>query len=447
MKKLFFGFLLFSSVCFCDEAPSYSLHACQAKALERNQLVSIAGLQMNVAREKINEIEGINTPKLSAEGLYTIRDKHPGSIRKAPVQQKPAASPPGLQQKEHRPSTIKTIVGHKKVATSKVSLIVPICDFGYVDRLVGAQKSRVEERESEAKRTEQDLLLAVARSYYTALESKHIELVVLQSIKLLSQQLAVAKDHYAVGLVTKNDVLGVEVQLASRRQELIQVQHTMEQAIAALNRLTELTIKSVAELEDCSSDVVWKENLSSLLCKVNDEHPDLKKIRAEIQAAEYTYGATMAENYPEITGSVGFNTSSDSYLLHRQWLNAGVGIEIPLFDGGIVQSKLLQQKDIQKELDLQYDAAYQDICLQVTNAFLSVDAAYGKIPVAQESIIQAEENLKIDRDLYQEGFLASDDLLNDEERLAEARSNYFQALYNFKRAQNELAYALGEIEL
>ena len=82
----------------------------------------------------------------------------------------------------------------------------------------------------------------------------------------------------------------------------------------------------------------------------------------------------------------------------------------------------------------------------MTEAYLAVDAAYNKIPVAKSSIQHAEENSKIDRDLYQEGLMASSDLLNDEERLAEARSNYFQALYNFKIAKCRLAYAIGDIQ-
>lgn len=455
MNKFFIITIFFTSFCYADDVPhpeeKYSLAVCQAKGLEKSQRLSIAELEVSIAEEKIHEIEGINTFKICAEGMYSIRDKHPGSVRKVPQQKVPKVPPSAVQQKgeqpQKTPSKIKTIVGHKENATSKLSLIVPICDFGYVDRLIAAQRSQAAATESERKRLEQNVLLAVTASYYYALQSTKIEEVVLQSIKLLSQQLSLAQDLYSVGIVTKNDVLGVKVQLAQRKQEYIQARHAIENSLDTLNRLTELNVKKTSELEDCATDVLWAGTLDQFLQKVNDTHPELATIHAHIRAAESAHGAIAAENYPEITGFASFNTNSDSYLLHRQWLHTGVGIQIPIFDGGIVASKLLQNRDRQKELSLQYEGKYQDICLQVKKAFHAVDAAYSKIPVAKESILHAEENVKIDADLYEEGLLASDDLLNDEERLAEARSNYFQALYNFKIAQAELAYAVGEIEI
>jgi outer membrane protein len=444
VKRFFIIFLVFSSMGFCQEK-KFSLTECQAKALEHSQRLSIAELEVGVALEKIHEIEAINWPKLSAEGAYTLRNKPPGSVRKAPAQ--PLGQTPQAQPSKPEKSKIKTIVGDKKTGTGKVSLVVPLFDFGYVDRLVAAQKSNIQATESERDRLEQDVLLAVTTSFYSALQSAKIEKVVLQSIKALSQQKTISQDLYSVGLVTKNDVLGVEVQLAAREQEHIQARHNIENSLANLNRLTELDVKEVFQLEDCPEEVSWGASLEDYLRKINDTHPELKTILAKMQAAESDYGAIAAENYPEITGFFNWNGSSDSYLLHRQHVQTGVGIQIPIFDGGIVHSKLLQKRDRQKELGFQYDAAYEDICLQVKEAYLAVDAAYAAIPVAKSSITHADENLKIDRDLYQEGLIASDDLLNDEQRLAEARSNYFQSLYNFKIAQAELAYAVGEIAI
>jgi hypothetical protein len=39
--------------------------------------------------------------------------------------------------------------------------------------------------------------------------------------------------------------------------------------------------------------------------------------------------------------------------------------------------------------------------------------------------------------------VTSDDVLNDEGRLAQARSNYFQAVYDFYIARSALNYASG----
>lgn len=449
MKKLFWLGLFLASNLMCEE--SYTLLDCERMTLQRSRRLSIAEINILIAKEKINEILAYDTPTITADAVYGLRNKHPGVVRK--VSPMPAGPPPppgtsppqGPQHRDGSPTRIKTITGNKKTTNTKIALNIPIYDFGYTDNLVEAQNSTVEETVCTRDRVEQDLLLAVVVSYYRALENAKIESVVSQSIKLLTQQLATAQDLYSVGSVTKNDVLGVEVQLAERKQELIQVQHNIESALASLYRLTEVKITKAESLQDISHEYTFEQHLESCLAHVKEQHPDLKKIQATIKATEAEYRAIRCENYPDITGFVNFQSSSDSYLMHKNWIHTGIGIQIPIFDGGVVQSKLIQKTDRLKTLELSYESTYKEVCLQVTKAFLKADAAYNKVPVAHSSISYAEENMRIDKDLYEEGLLASDDLLNDETRLAQARSNYYQALYTYQIAKFELEYAMGTI--
>jgi outer membrane protein len=431
---------------FFSPLPAEDLPSCQRSALVNSQELSIAELQTLIAREKIEEIHGINLPKISVDGSYNIRDKHPGVARRNPLYHatptRPDQDPTEIPE---QPRRIKTIAANKDVATSKVSLIVPLYDCGHVNDMMRAQRSNVEATIHQRDRIEQDLLFAVAQSYYKVLEGCKIESVVLQSIKVLTQQLATATDLYSVGFVTKNDVLVVEVQLAQRQQELIQARHNTESALASLSRLVGKTIDHSGQLTDICGDVFWEESLATFLSKAVLEHPELKKIQSKQNAAVSELEAIRTENYPQLTAFVNFHSSSDNYLLHRNWLHTGFGICIPIFDGGIVDSKLAQKKKQMEQLSLTYEGALEDIRLQVQKAYLNVDSAYSKIPVALKSIDLAEENLKIDKDLFEEGLIVSDDLLNDEERLAQARSNYFQSLYSFQIAKCQLDYAAGLI--
>jgi outer membrane protein TolC len=425
----------------------------QQEALVHSEELSIAELETLIATEKIQEIRGINMPKLSVDGSYNIRSNHLGAVRKNPLYKKEMPSIPDLPgmpplpKPPPQPKTIKTIVANKEVTNGKVSLLVPVYDFGYVSNLVKAQSSIVEATVHEKDRVQQDLLFAVAGSFYRALEGAKIETVVLESMKVLKNQLVTAQDLFSVGLVTKNDVLVVEVQLAEREQELIQAQHNIESALSSLTRLTGHPVRFVTELDDIEGGVTWSETLDSITSRADTVHPVLKTILARTTAATFDYEATKAENYPDINAFVNLHSSSDSYLLHKKWIHGGVCIDIPIFDGGIVNSRLAQKRKQLSALDLQYAKAVEDIHLEIQKAYLRVDSAFHQIPVAQKSIQLAEDNLMISRDLFQEGLIMSDDVLNDETRLAQARSNYYQSLYNFYIARSELDYAAGLIAL
>jgi outer membrane protein TolC len=67
--------------------------------------------------------------------------------------------------------------------------------------------------------------------------------------------------------------------------------------------------------------------------------------------------------------------------------------------------------------------------------------------VAKKTIALAEDSLAISQDLFEEGQILSDDVLDNEGRLVQARSNYCQALYEFYMAQSELEYAAGLITM
>ena len=420
---------------FSADSSRLTLKAAQRHALLHSEVFSIAELHTLIATDKIQEIEGINRPKVSADAAYNWRDVRPGVVRKNPLYGKDPDAP--------QPKEIKTIVASKVVRTGKVSLTVPVYDFGYVANLVSAQKSVVEATIHEKDRVRQDLCFGVATQFYRALEGAKISKVVQESISILERQLAAARDLYSAGLVTHNDVLVVEVQLAERQQERLSAQRDVETALATLSRLTGTAVGSVDDLDDVSAAVEWDEQLDAVVAKSDLVHPVLQKIEADKSAAEADLQATHSENFPDINAFFNLNTSSDKYLLHQNWIHSGIGITIPIFDGGIVDARMAQKRKGIIELELRYTKALEDIHLDIQKAFFRVDQAFQQIPLAQQSIALAEENLAIAQDLFTEGLVTSDDVMNDEGRLAQARSNYFQAIYDFYIAQAALDYASG----
>ncbi len=436
---------------WAEEPQKLTLVEAQQAAIAHSERMSIAELQTLIAAEKIREIRGINYPKISADGSYSIRNNHLGSERKNPAYTKHPATAPALPwlppppPPPPQPKYLTTVVANKRVAQGKLSLTVPLYDFGYVFNLVGAQTAVVEELGYEKEGIRQELLNAVAVDMYRALEGAKLVSVILESIRVLEAQRDTSRDLYGVGLVTHNDVLVVEVQLAERQQELIQARHAIESALRSLSRLTGKEIASVEQIEDIQDVVSWGESVEEIIGQADREHPVLKKISASMTAAVRDYEATQVENYPDINAFVNLHTSSDSYVLHKNWVHGGVSIAIPIFDGGIVNSKLAQKRKHLSSLDLRYREAVEDIHVGIQKAFLQVDSAFCRIPVAQKSIALAEENLTISRDLFEEGLVTSDDVLNDESRLAQARSNYYQSLYDFYIAKSTLDYVAGRI--
>jgi len=431
---------------FSEEAlqpQKLSLVECQQICLKNSEALSIKELLTRIEEEKIQQIKGINRSKVSFDADYGKRNNHLGSVFPNPMND--SADEGENCRHTKMPDKIKNIAGRKEILNSTTSLIIPIYDSGYVSNSVISQEYLVDSFRYSRDRLEQRLLNEVAQSYYLLLEARKLEGVILQSLETLRQELETTSDLFSIGYVTENDVLVIEVQLSEREQELIQARNNMEIAYASLNRLMGQSLEHLFDIQDVSENVEWDERYTAFEERADSEHPNLKKITAEKESNLFDYQAIRAENQPKINGIVSYNTSSNVSLLHKRWIYGGIGIHIPIFDGGIVDSKLKQKNEEIASLALSYTSTKEDIHLAIKRAFLRTRAAWSRIPVSKKSIRSAEENLRMTSEQYQEGLVSSDDFLNNEERLAQARSNYYRSLYQFHMAKTELEFAAGII--
>lgn len=432
-------FLLFSIYLHAAETPSLmTLGECQARALQTSEALSIAEIETLIAKEKIREIQGIDNPKLSVESKVTKRNNHSG-------RQSLKNPHPDKESNIHNPSH-KQIWDRKTENNSRISLIVPIYDSGLVSNKKASQEYAVEASVQDRARVEQTLLQEVAQSYFTILESQKIEQVVQQSLTTLEKEHKTSEDLLSVGLITKHDLLVMDVQIAQRQEELIQAQNNIETAKASLNRLMCRELQTALNIQDVSEETLWDENYFLLTHKADLCHPELKRIEAKKEALPYDYKAIRAERLPQVKAFFDYNNSSNCYLLHQNWVTGSIGIQIPILDGGIVESKLRQKEQEMSEATLRLKQAKEDIHLDIKKSYLKLGSTFHKIPVALKAIRESEENLRMSQDLYQEGLLSSDDLMNDEQRLTQAKARYYQALYQWYMAKSSLQYAAGIIK-
>ncbi len=275
--------------------------------------------------------------------------------------------------------------------------------------------------ELDARRVQQNLELAVRDAYFRLLEAKKIATVVDDSIAVIDLQLVVARDFFSQQLVSKSDVLSVEVQLAERQQERILATNNVELARIALNRVLGLDIDQRTEVEDVLATATWRGALRDVLRLAIERRPDLEAARQRIGIAQAQWRATRSEFFPVIFAFGSFNYTTDEFQLNDDWLSGGAAIRAPIFDGGVTYTRLKQRRrEIDEAIDLR-DERIDDVLLDVRQAFVEQRAASERIPVAQKAIELGDENLRIVRDQYGQGLLSSVDVLIEEDRLSRAR--------------------------
>ena len=122
---------------------------------------------------------------------------------------------------------------------------------------------------------------------------------------------------------------------------------------------------------------------------------------------------------------------------------AGVNLSWDIFDGGITSSQIKEADASLASTEESAAVAREDIQLAVQAAFLDLRAAEKNISTTAIAIEHAQEDYKIAQVRYAAGVDTNLAVMDAEEKLTEARTNYYYALYNYNNAKAELDYAMG----
>lgn len=391
----------------------FSLEECQTLALENSEKKTLADLRALIAYDRIDEAKSLGRLQLNAHADYMTA------------------------------GDAKQVRHNKRNAHAKVAAVLPLFDFGLTLESIRSQKKLHESTLSQIDQIEQDILYAVHEAYFDLLLSQKLEWIMQDSIRSLKQHLHVTQDFLTQGLLHRNEVLVVEVQLAEFEQQALEAHFRTELAQARLNRLMGLNMDSPTEIEDILPVIKPEACLNDLIETAKLNHPELIALNAQIEAAKHGYQAEKAQLYPQIYAFSTYSTTSDYALPYRHGLDAGIGIDLNLYDGGNTYAKLRRIKKELCELEIRSQEIEKDIELNLRSSFLAIRTARSKIPVALKGSSLAEENLSLAKDLFGEGLMTNVEVVDKEENLSQARLNYYQALYSYHQARANLQYSAG----
>lgn len=410
---LFTTFLLFFPSAL---AAKLTLEDCQRLALLNNEKVCIADLRTAMQRDKVDEVKGTGLPQIKLHGDYIAAGE------------------------------AKKFLNKQKKANAKASLIVPLFNFGGITNNIIAQELHYESAVFDNIRAKQEVIYAVSQAYFRLLESIKIQEIVSESINKLKEQLRISKDFYEQGLVQKSDILLIEVQMADREEDYIQAKYNISIAVAELNRMIGADLDENTEVDNTFEKDVQTPALSDIIFQAKRCHPALISLETQIKSAHFAYKGQKGALYPNVYVFTNYSTTNDYKFPYTHGIDLGLTVQVNLYDGGITYAKIRYKKKEFQELQYRFQGLEKDIELAIRSAYLDLKRAVSKIAVTKKGIKLAEENMKMAQEQYGEGLISSYDLMSDEEKLTEAKSDYYQSIYDFYKAELELLFTAGILQ-
>jgi outer membrane protein len=323
-----------------------------------------------------------------------------------------------------------------------VSLTQNIYDFGKTGSQVDIQKYNLDASRSDLETTTEEVLFSVKQAYYGVLEAKRNRDVAQETVKQFEQHLAQARGFYEVGTKPKYDVTKAEVDLSNAKLSLIKAENALKVSKVTLNNAMGVPDAPDYTIEDNLAFEKYEIPLPQAIETAYENRPDLKSSVAIRKSFERSIDFAKTGYYPFLTGNAGYSYAGNDFPLARGW-NIGATLTFPVFSGFLTKNQVEEAKANLGVAEANEETLKQAILLDVQQAYLNVLVAEDSISNTELTVKQATENLEIANGRYAAGVGNPIEVTDAEVSLANAKTAYNQALYDYKVARASLEKAMG----
>lgn len=444
------GILLFYLFTFLPlSAQTYTLEQLKDSALHNNFAIRKARYDINAAQQQRREAFTKYFPNVSATGLWFNADKGMAETTINPSELMPQSLGQVLAQKLPQ-QVLADLANPINVSMMKngtiggVTAVQPVFAGGQIingNRLakVGENVSRLQLQLSEnevEKTTEQ---------YFWQLVSLQEKMKTVEAVEALLTDIAKDVDvALKAGVALRNDLLQVQL----RQNDIASQKLTLRNATSVVKLLLAqycgLNAGDTWNVTYTSADPTSAENLS--LFTFNSSLPNLPEyqlLTQQVRATDLQHKMEVGKNLPSVGVGAGYNYHN---LLDNDhtfgMIFATVSVPISGWWGG---SHAIKRKKIEHEkAQAQLADKSELLMIRMQKAYNDVEEARQQLDIAQRSIEQAEENLRLNRNFYQAGTTKMSDLLEAQLLYQQARDKQTDAIANYYNKRLEYRQAIGQ---
>ena len=342
--------------------------------------------------------------------------------------------------------TLEDFPLYKSEFANTLSLSIPVYSGGQLESQKKSAEYNLNSADLTLENSRQEVKYQTTRAYYQVLQYSDMMNVQQEEMQNLSEHLQTVQIQYEVGTVAMSDVLATNVQLANSRQNYNSAQANYENAVATLNNLMGLPVDSTLTIDDDLkySSFDWNEN--SCLEYALNHRPDGIAAMYDVKSSEAAVSQAKAGRRPNVSAVVSGSITGEGAFKadHRNesWA-AGLEMNWDIFDNNVTSAQIHQAKSAQKKSESIAKQQIENIRLEVHNAYTALRIAEKNIQITADAINQAQEQYLIAKVRYEEGVDTNLNVMDAQEKLTQARTNYLSALYYYNTSKAQLEKAMG----
>ena len=393
----------------------YTLEKCVAMALENNRKAEISRNNIEAAVELKREAFTKYFPEISATGLAFWANHD-------------------ILQYNLLDIIELGIIKNGKMAG--IQALQPVFTGG---RIVNGNKL-AELGEEVAKirksQTDNELRLTTESLYwklFTLKSTRQVLETALATLDTLQNQVKVAVD---AGLVTRNDLLKVQLKRNTYQSEMVDLDNGILLVKMLLGQYMGLGITGKVEIHAENAQLQMPPFPSQYYVATIEAlplTPDYRLLEKNVEAKKLERRMELGNNLPSVALGAGWYYH-DLLDQNHNFGAIQVGVEIPL-SGWWGGSYALKRKDIEITVAKnELEDFSEQLQIEMQDKWNNLTAAHRKMAIEKEGIEQSSENLYLNRMYYEAGMTTIADLLEAETDYKEAQDRFLAAYGNYQTA-------------
>lgn len=297
-------------------------------------------------------------------------------------------------------------------------------------------------------------LFEVRTRFYNVLLAREEIQVQESNVKLLGEQLQIARNRFEAGASSNFEVLRAEVAVANAQPALIRARNGLRTSIDQLRQSLGFDNRRVENLHKIPEFVGTLEftpvsfDLEHSLEAAHAHRPELQRLARLEDARNAGVRNARSGYYPDLAlvGGYEFRKSNFSNSLNESLSGWVVGLQSSwaVFDGRRTSGRVTQARSQFRQAQLLTAESTLGIEVEVRRSLSNLQEAAELANAATKVVAQAEEALRLADARYSAGTITQLDVLESRNALTQSRLNQLQANYSYNVAVAAMRRAIGE---
>lgn len=299
---------------------------------------------------------------------------------------------------------------------------------------------------------EQSLMLRLTQAYFDVLRADQLLVLAHSQQQSTEKQRDKIAEGVRVGLTNPVDLLEIQARFDLTLSDAIQAENQVAVTREALSRLIGTTAPDLKRLSLKTRFDPLKQTPAQLAQDFSTRNLSVKLNEQQLRVAELEVEAQRAGHYPTLSLQGNVTNADNSYMKAFPYTTAyqtnsiGVQLNVPIYAGGIVDSKVVQSTHQRTSAQAGLRQAQEQAHLDIMTAAKSVQLGLSRLAALRQAVASGEAFLNAAEEGNRVGMKDLVDVLNARTQFVKAQQDLANALYDDVLNRVRLKSAQGVLQ-